>query len=183
MRLAVISDVLEELLSGQVMQPADDPRHPPVLEGHLADPARLPGEAELDLGASDLRVPVAQGGEPERLVRVCVLGVAHAQERRLEQPHNGCQHPLARESATRQVAGHPPPDARQGAGEVEQTVVLDLVAFAAPLGVIAVLLSAPRVAPGSLQMAAPVERDPDIAPRGRNGQALDPGGVAAVAEG
>ena len=99
------------------------------------------------------------------------------------QPHNGCQHPLARESATRQVAGHPPPDARQGAGEVEQTVVLDLVAFAAPLGVIAVLLSAPRVAPGSLQMAAPVERDPDIAPRGRNGQALDPGGVAAVAEG
>src|SRR6185503_12676033 len=80
----------------------------------------------------------------------------------------------ARQAGERQVAPDAPADARQRAGERDQASVLGLVARFAPAPVIPVLLATALVASRGLQMPVVADADPDLAPRGRDGEGPDP---------
>src|SRR5207248_10995442 len=109
-----------------------------------------------------------QRGEPEGAVLARVLLVAHAHERHLQEPDHHGHHLLARQPPAPEVPGHPPPDARQGAGEVDHAAVFVLVPHLAPAVVVAVLLAAAGVAPRGLDVPIGEWADPDVGPGRRN---------------
>ena len=101
-----------------------------------------------------LDVAVAQRRQAERAVVARVLLVADADERRLQQAHDGRQHLAPGQARQPQVGGDAPREARAArAPNAIMRLVLVLVALLAPARVIAVLLAAARVAPGRLEVA------------------------------
>jgi hypothetical protein len=111
---------------------------------------------------------IVEGGEPIALVVPGVVAVADADQRRLQEIDDGGQHLLARQAAQRHMRRHPGANPRQGLGEVNEMLIFRAFADLAKGGVIAVLLAAARIAPGRLEMAAGVGRDPDIGPGRRD---------------
>ncbi len=150
---AVVVEVLEEVLSGELLQPRDHPREPPVAKVDLVVLPALSTEPEDQAGSLDVHVLRAQRGQAVRLVRLGVLSVPDADERFLEQPHGRGHDLLARDPRTREVGGNPGAQARKGFGEIRELAVLRFVADLAPSRVIAVLLAASRIAPGRLDVA------------------------------
>jgi len=65
MHLAVVPDVLEQLLAGELLAAPDDGRQPPVAQADLVLLPRLPAEPEPDRASVHPRVTVAQRGQPE----------------------------------------------------------------------------------------------------------------------
>src|SRR4051812_32907661 len=135
--------------------------------------ARLPAKIELELGAPDRSMSVAQGGKSVRAVLLCVFLIADAHERGLEQPDDGGNDLLAGQALALEVALDAASQARQGLGEGDRPLVLRLVARLAPQLVIAVLLSPPCVTPGGLDVAARVGAYPHLGPRRRDCQGAD----------
>ena len=122
--VAVVIDVLEQLLARQLLAAPDHRREPAVAQTDLV---RLPGlaaEPEPDGGALDAGVAVAQGRQAERAVQPRVLVVADPDEGQLEQPHDGREDLLAREPAPGQVLVASRAGSRQRAGEREHPVEL-----------------------------------------------------------
>ena len=76
-----------------------------------------------------------------------VLLVADADTGALEQTDDGGEHLLSRQAGLREVVLDPLPDAWQRLAEGDHAAELGLVPDLAPLGMVAVLLPAPRVAP------------------------------------
>ena len=72
------------------------------------------------------------------------------------------------------VGVHAPADGRQRLTELDQPVELHTVTKLPPGRVVPVLLAALGVAAGGLQVPAIVRTDPDVGPRGRDGQPADP---------
>jgi hypothetical protein len=91
----------------------------------------------------------------------------------LEKLDDGREHFLARQILAPQMAGHAGADARERLRERDETAVLHFVADLAPARVITILLAAPRVATGRLQVAARIRADPDIGPRRRESPAIE----------
>ena len=148
--LAVVVDVLEELLAGQVLA-ASDQR--PRVGGRAGRPRAawpdLPRNRKRTDATLDRRVPVAQGRQPERPVEPGVLVVADADQRQLEQADDGRQDLLARQAARGEVVVTAAPDPRQDLGEGEHALELVGCRGAGASGVVAVLLATARVAAAS----------------------------------
>ena len=175
--------VLEQELAGQVLAGLHDPRDAPVADLHAMQLAALAAELELEARAGDADVAVAHRREAERPVRARVLLVADPHERRLEQPHERREDLLARHAGEREVASHPPAQRRERAREVDQLVVLRLVADLAPARVVAVLLAPPRVTSDGLDVAAGRRADAHVRPRRRDRECADSFEIGASAQG
>ena len=172
--LAVVVEVLEQVLARQVLRPLDDPGDPAV--GDLQHPLlpRLALEAEAKARPLDPDVPVAEGRQAEAAVVAGVGGVADADQGGVEQPDDAGDDLVAREAAAGEVALDRAAQLRQRPGEVEEVRVFDLVPAGGPAFVIAVLLAAADVLAGGLQVAVGVGGDPDVLPGRRDDQRRDP---------
>src|SRR5262245_4904804 len=86
--MAVTVQVLEELVTRQLLAPPDDTRQLAIRDvDDVALPA-LPAKLEAKGRAVDCNVARVQRRQAERTVRRRILGVADADERRLEQSHH-----------------------------------------------------------------------------------------------
>ncbi len=167
---AVVVDILEEQGTGQFVALVDDPDDAPVGEIDLVRLPALAAEHEPNARGRRLGVTVAQCRQPVRVVRLGVLLVAHSHQRALEQPHDRRQHTFTREIRRLEIALDLPPDAGQRRAELCELAELDAVAKRTPLRVIAILLPAARVPARGLEVAAGRRADPDVGPRGRDGE-------------
>ncbi|KDS78488.1 hypothetical protein KM22_02772 [Bordetella bronchiseptica KM22] len=172
-RLAVLVQVMEQLLPGQVQAALDHARDAAVAYGDIVRHAALAGEAQAQPAALQPGMAARDGGQAERAVLARVRAAADPRQRGFEQAHHRGGDLVRRQAAAGQVARHAAPDARQGAAELAQLAVLGRVAPGPPVGVVAVLLAAAGVAPGGLQMAVGPRADPHFAIGGRNGQRRD----------
>jgi hypothetical protein len=82
--------------------------------------------------------------------------------------------PVPAQSAAFHVPVHSNVQARQRSSEAEHPVMLGPVPLLAPKVVMPVLAAARRVGPHRLDVASRVRADPDVLPRGRDHQRLDP---------
>ena len=152
--LAVVVDVLEQLLAGQLLAAPHDARR----AGDRAGPTSwimpvLPRNRKRTFEPSTHRVAVLQRRQPEGPVQPGVLVVADSDQGELEQPDDGREHLLARQPGPSEVARHTRPDGGRARREREHPLELRLVAADAPARMVAVLLAAAGVAPGGLDMA------------------------------
>jgi hypothetical protein len=180
--LAIVVEVLQQVLAGQLLAAGDDPRQPPVAEVDLVRLAALAREPEPDPRPVDARVPVAEGGQPERLVEPRILLVPHPDQRQLQEPDDRRQDLLARQSGSAEIRVDTLADGRQQAGERDHPVELRALAMLAVGGVVAVLLAAAGIAPGRLKVAPRVRADPYVRPRGRDRERADAGEDGRVAD-
>ena len=170
--LALLVDVLEQLVARQVAAILDDAGEPAVVDVGFVALAAFAAEADVDVAALDRDVAVAQRRQPEALVRFRVFGVADADQRHFHQADDRRQNLFARQAAALQIGLDAGADQRQDAGEGQQLGVFRLVAHLAPARMIAVLLAPLRVAAGRLQMAVRV--------RGRSTPRSRPAGSPAT---
>ena len=98
MRLAVLADVLEQLLAGQLLAAPDHACQPPIPQPDLVLAAGLAAEPEADRRAGHARVAGLEGRQAERAVEPRVLVVADPDERRLQEPDDRRQDLLARQT-------------------------------------------------------------------------------------
>ena len=121
--------------------------------------ARLAPEPESNRRPRHACVTVAHRRQAVGPVVASVLLVPHAYERLLEQL-NDRRHDLAtRQRRARQVGGGAPTQAWESGRELEDAAELCTIADLAPARVITILLAAPRVATGRLQVAARIRAD------------------------
>ncbi len=113
-------------------------------------PAALADELEADGRPVDLNVFVAQRRQAIGAVGAGVLDVADPNVRQLHQAQHRRQHLVTRQAPPRQIGVDPLAQPRQRRAELAHAVVLGLIACRVPVGVIAVLLAAARVATGGL---------------------------------
>jgi hypothetical protein len=163
-------DVLKKLVSGKILHAAHDPGNLPVRKLDIVLHAALAAKPELQRGAPNTHLTVAQGRKPEGLVIACVLLVSNPDAARLEKPHDGGERLFAREPGKTQIARDAPVDFRQRLCECKQPAVLRLIADFAPAAMVAILLSPARVAPCRLHVPILLRADPHVRPRRRNRQ-------------
>jgi hypothetical protein len=92
--LAVVVDIREQVLSRQVLAPADDRREASVTDVHLAYGARLAPKTEPHARPVDPGMSTAHRRQAVRPVEACVLLVPDADQGELEQLHDRGQHLL-----------------------------------------------------------------------------------------
>ena len=118
-------------------------------------------------------MPRSQRGETVGAVGPGVLLVADAEQGGVEQPHDNRQQALpCRPVAPELVLDHPT-QAGEARPEGREIVELGRLALGAKVVVVAVLLAAPCVAPGGLEVPVGARGDPDIRPCRRNRQRPD----------
>jgi hypothetical protein len=166
--LAIVVQVLEENLTGQLVAALHDARDVPVGDGHGVLYSALAAELEAQLGAIDRDVTSAQRCEPVRLVVARQILRPHADERTLQQPHHGREHFVTRESLQEDVALDSLPDLPDDFAEVEEALELRALAISPETGMVAVLLAPARVTRGDLEVSVLVRADPDVGPRRRD---------------
>ena len=111
---------------------------------------------------------------PKRPFCLRVLLVADADQRRLEQPHDRGQHLLARQAAAARGRARPRRGCAAAPGRTRSCgSYLASSRDLAPARVVAVLLAAPRVAAGRLDVAVGERADPDVRPGRRDGERAD----------
>jgi hypothetical protein len=171
--LPIVVDVLEEVLAGELLAGAHDARQPAITQRRAVPLAALAAIFEDDLCAREVDVAVAHGGKPVAAILAGIFLIADPDERDLQKAHDGRQDLLAGQPAARLVLSHARAKTRQRPGEREHAVELGGVADRAPIGMVAVLLAASRIAPGRLQVAFAIGADPDLGPGRGYGQPLD----------
>src|SRR4051812_19710378 len=139
--LAVVVDVLEQFVAGEIAAGLDDLREARVVELDGVRDAALAAEFEAHLAAADLGVPIAHRRQSDRAVGAGVLFVADANQRLLEELHRGGEDLLARQPLLPHVSRSAPADLAERLGERRQAAVLHVVTHLAELGVIPVLLT------------------------------------------
>src|SRR5207248_10508528 len=121
--VALLVEVLKQLVTRQVAAAFDDARQPAVVDLGLVAIAALAAEAEVDVATLDPDVPVAQGRQPEALVAPRVLAVADPEQRQVHQSHNGGHHARPRQPRPLQIVLNAGPDERQNTRENQQLTV------------------------------------------------------------
>src|SRR5262249_60703256 len=86
----------------------------------------------------------------------------------------GGQGPFAREAAEAHVVGQPWGDWLEKVGKCDGIFVFGAFAHLAEARVVAILLAAPGIAPGGLNMSVGKRADPDVGPCRWDGERLDP---------
>ena len=102
----------------------------------MLDPA-LPLEFEGDLSSADFRVLITHRREPVAAVLLCILVVAHADQRGLEQSHHDREHLRLGIPATAQIGGDLPAHARKTLTKGQKALILGPVPDLAPERMIA----------------------------------------------
>src|SRR5436189_8903 len=78
--IALIVEILEQFVAGQVAAPFDDARESAIVDVALVAIAALAPEAEMDMAALDADMAVAQGRQPITLIALGVFAVADAEQ-------------------------------------------------------------------------------------------------------
>src|ERR1051326_4864490 len=180
--MAVIVDILEELVPRQIPAALDEPR-----QTSIADPALVPHPAfaakrETYRIASDGGMPIAQRGQPKAVVGLRIFAVADAKERELEQSDDSGEHALALRSAPAQMGVDALPDTRQHTAEHPHPVEFGFVPRLAPARMITILFASPRIATSRLDVPVRERADPHRCPRRRYGEGLDPAKRRKIAD-
>ncbi len=157
MRVALAVNILEVILTGQILQAADDAGHAPVSHVEFMELAALASEGEAQRRAINVHMIVLKG-------RQAIRPIADAHQRFVEQAHHGRQGLVMRTSRPAEIAGDALPDGRQRPREVGLAREPGFVAHHAPGRVIAILLAATGIAADRLKVSARVRVDPDGVP-------------------
>jgi hypothetical protein len=177
---AFLVDVLKEMLARDLLARAHDPRQPSVAQRDAVLPAALAAVFEDELRARKVDVAVAHGGKPVAAVLAGVFLIADPDERDLQKAHHGRQDLLAGQPAARLILGDACAKTWQRPAEGEHAVELGSVADHAPVGMVAVLFAASRIAPGRLKVAFAIGADPDLGPGRGYRQPLDAGKLRTI---
>jgi hypothetical protein len=180
--LAVLIDVLEQLLAGQLLAAADERGEATIAQADLVGGSGLAAEAETDARALDSGVSVTQRGQPERAVEPRVLVVTDPDERELEQADDRGEDLLAGQPRSGEVGIAAAPDARERSREGEHAVELLRAAPLVPVRVVAVLLAAAVIATGRLQVPVRPRADPDVGPGRRDRECRDAAALLGIAD-
>src|SRR5205085_476101 len=135
--------------------------------------AALADEVEMETIPVDVHVAAAQRRQPERLVVACVLLVADADERLVQHAHDRSDDARACERRLAEIVVHLTSDRAKGRTKLGEAFELRVVAAGAKRRVVAVLLTAARVATRRLNVPVRVGTDPHLRPRRRYCQRLD----------
>src|SRR5207244_6509438 len=168
--IALLVQVLEELVSGQLLTLPDHAGEPAVRDADRMMLATLAPELEAQPRSLDGDVLAPQGREPIGPVVACVLLVAHPDQRRLEQAHHRGEDLLSRQAGPGQVSLDVLADLRERLGKIEESGVLRLIPYLAPARMVAILLAASGVPSHRLHMPMGNRADPHVGPSGRNGK-------------
>jgi hypothetical protein len=161
-------DVLKQLVARQIAARLDDLRETAVLEIDGVTDAALAAELEAYVRAVDLRVLVAHGRQTEGMIVAGVLLVADADQRLLQQLHDGREDFLAWQPRFLQIGAGAAADARKLSRERNEVIVFGFVALFSPTRMVAVLFASARVASRRLNVAVGVGTDPHVRPRRRD---------------
>jgi hypothetical protein len=172
--LAGVVDILKQLLTRQLLALADDAREAAIVEHQLLDTPALALEREERAAVlQELHVAIAQRGQPVGFVGARVLFVADAQQRLVEQPHDGRKHFVLRQPRQREVLLQAPTQPRQLRAELAHARELAVITGLTPLRVITILLALPRIAARRLQVPARLAANPHVGVRGRDRELPD----------
>ena len=161
--IALLVDVLEQRLARQFLAAAHELREACIFDQHVVLRAALAAELQQRLAARrEARMTVAQCGQAEAAVAARVLGIADAHLGGIQQLHHQRENLLARQARALQIATHGGSQMAQRLAEAQHARVLVIITRDAPVGVIAILLAAARVASRRLQVTARIGADPDV---------------------
>src|ERR1051325_9056543 len=180
--LTIVVDVLEELLTGQILAVLHDPGEFFVLQIEGEPDAALSAKRKMDFFPLNLDVLVAHGCEAERAILLRVFFIADADQRGLEKFYDRGNDFFARQPRQREMLLHLGANRRQFAAECNHSIVFRLVAYFAPARMIPVLLSPFAVAARRLQVTVGNGTDPHACPRRRNRQRFDPLQMLGIAQ-
>src|ERR1700678_393639 len=127
-------------------------------------------ELESNRRSFHFYVLVAHSGQAVRMILARILFIADPDKCCLHQAHDGCQHLEPRPARQRKILLHAFSYRRQDGTEDGHAVVLSLVTYFAPPGMVSALFSASGVAPGNLQVSFGIQANPYVGPRRRNDQ-------------
>ena len=116
------------------------------------------------------RVPVLHRRDAVGVIVAGILFVADANQRLFQKPDDGREHALAGKASPPQIGRGARTDSWQSPRERTQAAQFRFISDDAPARVIAVLLPAPRITPGRLQVAVGIRTDPHVPPRRRDAQ-------------
>ena len=182
MGIAVVAEILEQILAGEVLAFGDDALQIGVGDGDFVDDAMLAGELHPQLAALLDEVAVAQGGGAEALVRARILFVADADMLGIEQADDRGEDGVAAEFALLEVGFDPLAQFGESGAEVDHRVEFRLVAAGAEIVMIAILLAAAGVDPGGLQMAVGIGAVPGVGIGRGKGDLIEPVNLLAVGD-
>ena len=154
--LAVLVEILKQVLARNVLGGADDFRHAGVADIQIPFLAALALEAEPHLGPGEGHMAVAKGGQAVGPVLLDIAAVADADHGVFQQPDDRGQNLFGGQATAAHVLVHLAADPGQGGREFQHVIVFRTVAHLAEIGVIAVLLAPLRIAPRRKDVAARV---------------------------
>lgn len=146
---------------------------PAILYPELPRLAALAFEMEFELSPFHFDVVVLESSQPVALVVLGVAVVSHPDERRLQKMHDGGEHLFARKPPERHVLGEGSTDRRQAICKFHHVLVFRALAYFAKGSVVAILFSAPCIAPRCLEMPVGLGAYPHIRPGGRDRELAD----------
>src|SRR5258706_624669 len=152
-----------------------------VVEGDRVLDAALAPEREAQRRALHADVAPAQRGQAVGAVGARVLVVADPDQGLVEQANHGREQLAAAEISRAQVALDALAQLGQRLAELQHPAEFRLVARFPVRRVVAILLAAPRVASGGLDVPGGVGTDPNFGPGRRNGERVEAparGGIA-----
>src|SRR5205085_129722 len=162
-RLAVVVQILEQVLAGQVLALLHDPAERRVGDPELPLDAAFRLEAHLHGPAGHFRMAAAERGGAIALVRLRVSLVADADAAAVEQPDDRGDDGVPGEAALPEVRLDPPPELRQHLAEVAAALELRRLLPLPEPGVIAILLPAPVVIADRLDVPVGIGAEPGLA--------------------
>src|SRR5450759_3810360 len=109
-------------------------------------------------------MPVAHRAQAKGLILIGVLRVADTDVGLFQQPHDGRDHLLTRQSVQAHVARDASANLGQRPDEVGQAMKLGLLANGVPLRMVDVLFATLHVATSGLQVTVWMRTDPDLLP-------------------
>jgi len=92
------------VVAGQLAHAFHDGCEPAIVEIEGVLDSALSAKGEVNRGAFDLDMPVAERGQAIRAILDLVGSIADADHRNIEQPDNRCQHLLQRQTGTAKIA-------------------------------------------------------------------------------
>ena len=125
---------------------------------------------------------VAERCQTKRSIVPRVFVIADSDQRLLEKLDDSREDLLSGQFRTAKIASGTSANRRQRLGKADEPVVLGLVAYDAPLRMIAILLSAAGVSTYGLKVSSWIGGNPHVLPRGRYDQRTDARQLAWIAD-